>query len=311
MNEHEIYIGVDVAKQTLELSRFDQRTRSIPNTKAGIQRLIKRVKTLEKSVLVCCEATGGYEKLLACEFLDAGIPIAVANAKRVRDFGKSKGLLAKTDPIDAELLAHFASVHHPRVQQPAPSWQPELQALMTRRDELLGMLKQEKSRLDPPPCALVAKFIRKHIKQMEFQLDQIGQRMKELCDDSTELKVSVERITQVKGLGELSALALLGFVPELGSVTDKQASALVGVAPFNRDSGTFRGRRHIYGGRPRVRRILYMAAVSARTSNPILRDFYNHLIDQGKPAKVALVAVMRKLVCLANQMIANPEFQPA
>ncbi len=154
--------------QTLELSRFDQRNRLIPNIKAGIQWLIKRAKLLEKSVFVCCEATGGYEKLLASEFLDAGISIAVANAKRVRDFGKSKGLLAKTDPIDAEFLAHFASVHHPRVQQPAPSWQPELQALMTRREELLGMLKQEKSRLDPPSCAWVAKFIRKHIKQMEL-----------------------------------------------------------------------------------------------------------------------------------------------
>jgi transposase len=311
MNEYEIYIGVDVAKQTLELSRFDQKTRSIPNTKAGIQRLIKRVKALEKSVLVCCEATGGYEKILASELLDGGIPIAVANAKRVRDFGKSKGLLAKTDPIDAELLAHFASVLHPRIRQPMPSWQPELQALMTRREELLGMLKQEKSRLDPLPCASVAKLIRKHVKQMEVQLKLIDQQMKELSGDSTDLKTGVERITQVKGLGELSAFAMLGFVPELGSITDQQASALVGVAPFNRDSGKFRGRRHITGGRPRVRRILYMAAVSARRSNPILRDFYNRLIIQGKPTKVALVAVMRKLVCLANQIIAEPEFQPA
>jgi transposase len=311
MNEYEIYIGVDVAKQTLELSHFDHKTRSIPNTKAGIQRLIKRVKALGKSVMVCCEATGGYEKLLASELFDAGVPIAVANAKRVRDFGKSKGLLAKTDPIDAELLAHFASVLHPRVQQPTPSWQPELQALMTRREELLRMLKQEKSRLDPLPRASIAKLIRRHIKQMELQLKLVDRQMKELCGDSADLKTAVERITEVKGLGEVSAFALLGFVPELGSVTDKEASALVGVAPFNRDSGKFRGRRHITGGRPRVRRILYMAAVSARTSNPILRDFYNHLIDQGKPAKVALVAVMRKLVCLANQIIADPEFQPA
>lgn len=311
MNEYEIYIGVDVAKETLELNAFDRRTRTIPNTKAGIQRLIKRVEGLQRSVLVCCEATGGYEKALALGLLSAGIPIAVVNAKRVRDFGKSKGLLAKTDPIDAELLADFASVHNPRVLQPAPSWQPELQALLTRREDVLAMIKQEKSRLDPIPRSSVAKLIRRHIRSLEIQARHIEKACRELIESSELLKESVERITKVKGMGELSALALMGFVPELGAVTDKQACALVGVAPYNRDSGTFKGRRHTMGGRSKVRRIIYMAAVSAKSSNPILREFYNGLIARGKPTKVALVAVMRKLVCLANQIITDPEFQPA
>lgn len=311
MNKYEVYIGVDVSKEMLELSCFDNKTRAVPNTNVGIQRLIKRIERLGEPVLVCCEATGGYEKLLASALLAAGIAIAVVNAKRARDFGKSKGILAKTDPIDAELLASFARVHQPRTLEVREDWQPSLQALLGRREDILAMIKQEKSRLDPLPDASVAKLIRKHIKQMELQLREIEKQVDTLCSESAELQASVERITQVKGMGKLSALALLGFVPELGSISDKQASALVGLAPFNRDSGKFRGQRHTTGGRQKVRRILYMAAVSAKSSNPILREFYNSLIARGKPFKVAIVAVMRKLVCLANQIMADATFQPA
>lgn len=311
MNKYEVYIGVDVSKETLELSCFDKKPRTVPNTTAGIRRLIKRIEPLDGPVLVCCEATGGYEKLLATALLTAGIPIAVVNAKRARDFGKSKGILAKTDPIDAELLASFARVHQPRTLGVRPAWLPILQAFLGRREEILAMIKQEKSRLDPLPDKSVAKLIRKHIKQMELQLHEIEQQIETLCSESAELKHSVKRITQVKGMGELSALALLGFVPELGSISDKQASALVGVAPFNRDSGKFRGQRHTTGGRQKVRRILYMAALSAKRYNPILREFYNSLIARGKPFKVAIVAVMRKLVCLANQIMTDAAFQPA
>jgi len=311
MNPYEVYIGVDVSKDTLELSRFDNKAHSIPNTNAGIQRLIKRIDSLDTTVLVCCEATGGYEKLLATSLLSAGITIAVVNAKRVRDFGKSKGILAKTDPIDAELLANFARVHQPRTLQVRQHWQPKLQALLGRREEVIGMIKQEICRLDPLPDAYVAKLIRKHIKNMERQLAEIEQQLEALCGESEDLNTSVERITQVKGIGKLSALALLGFVPELGLINEKQACALIGVAPFNQDSGRFRGQRHISGGRQKVRRILYMAAISARRSNPILREFYESLVARGKPVKVAVVAVMRKLVCLANRIMADMQFQPA
>lgn len=309
MNQYDVYVGVDVAKRTLEVSDFDGGASGIANTPAGIRGLIRRLETLEQSVLVCCEATGGYEKLLAGELLEAGIPIAVVNPRRVRCFAQSKGLLAKTDRIDAQVLGEFARVQQPRTLRTKEPWQEELQALIMRRQDVTEMIKAENSRLDPAPPASVKRMIQTHVRSLQRQIQAIDKQMTKLQQQHTELDLLVTRITKVKGIGSLSALALLGFVPELGTVTDNEAAALVGVAPYNCDSGPFKGKRRTHGGRAPVRRILYMAATSASRSNPILREFYQRLRASGKAHKVAVVAVMRKLVILTNRLIADPDFQ--
>jgi len=311
METHDVYIGVDVSKASLDLSRFDGRAGRIPNSAKGVGDLIRRIRALGRSTLVCCEATGGYERVLCSTCLAAGIPVAVVNAKRVRDFARSKGLLAKTDAIDAQVLADYAATNHPRTVTRRAVWQPEAHALLTRRDELQAMLRAEKTRLAPLPPACVRADIRSHVRTLEARIAKLDARLAQLRKDHPDLDALVQRITMIKGVGTLSATALLAFVPEMGHLSGNEAAALVGVAPFNADSGAFKGRRRTMGGRPRVRRILYMAALSASRCNPRLKAFYQRLTGKGKPHKVALVAVMRKIVNLVNLLLADPTFQPS
>lgn len=309
MNTYNVYIGVDVAKDGLELSSFDGKTKSLANSLVGVRRFALRCHALKQSVLVCCEATGGYEKLLVKQCHAEQIPVAVLNARQVRDFAKSKGILAKTDPIDAQVIADFALANQPKATEPLPDWKEELKALLIRRDELLGMITQDENRLDPAPPKSIIKMIRQHVKQMKHQVKNIEEQIEMLKKNTPALKEDFDRLTQVKGLGSLTALTLTAFVPELGRINAKEASALVGLAPYNQDSGTYRGKRRIAGGRSRVRKVLYMAALSASRHNPTLKAFYQRLIANGKPHKVALTAVMRKLIVLANRLLEEPEFQ--
>lgn len=310
MNDGYVYVGIDVAKRELEIDSFDQQLSSVPNTTKGIQQLISSLECREK-VAVCCEATGGYEQLLIEELLLAGIPIARVNARRVRDFARSKGISAKTDKIDARVITAFAEQNQPKRIEPSPAWRNRLRDILKRRDELVAMRTQEIHRLDPKPSKEIQKSIRSLIRSLNNQIERMNATIKEIIQEEEELKVTIKRLTQVNSIGPVSALQLVANVPELGQVTDKEVAALVGVAPFNRDSGTMKGNRCISGGRANVRRALYMAAVCASTHNPILREFYQRLITRGKPPKVALVAVMRKLVVLANRIAADPTFQPA
>ncbi len=262
-------------------------------------------------MVVCCEATGGYEALLVRLLMEEGIAVALVNPKRVRDFAKSKGILAKTDKLDAGVLRAFSEQNKPICMEALSAELMELRALLLRREQLVASLNSEKQRLDPKPPQVVMQSIKAHIRVLQRHLDKLEQAIQQLVAIQEDLGERVAGYLRVNSIGMQSALYLTAFMPELGRVSDNQAAALAGLAPFNVDSGMFRGRRTTRGGRPRVRKVLYMAAVCARTHNPILAAFYQRLIEKGKPPKVALTAVMRKLVTLANRIAADPTFVPA
>lgn len=310
MKSEPVYVGIDIAKHSLAIDSWDGKASEIPNTPKGIRSLMLRLQHLENPI-VCCEATGGYECLLIRKLIAAGISVALTNPRQVRDFARSKGILAKTDRIDAQLLSEFGRQIQPRCFQPLPEYVENLRELLTRRSQLVELLKQETLRLDPEPSKAIQQSIRRHQQFLQKHIEQIEKQIQLLMDSEPRLQQQAQRYTQVSGIGLQTALCLTAFVPELGQISDKQAAALVGLAPFNVDSGKLRGKRRIRGGRARIRQVLYMAAVSARKHNPILRDFYNRLIQNGKPAKVALTAVMRKLLILANRIASDPSFIPA
>lgn len=310
MNDQKVYIGIDVSKDGLQVDPFDSGLSEIANDVGAIRSLVKRLQACGELV-ICCEATGGYEKLLVEELMAKGIAVAVVNPKQVRDFARSKGILAKTDKIDARVLSEFGCQNQPRSRVPEPDWLSPLRLFLVRRDELLAMRKQEKNRLSPKPPAQMTRFIQTHIRQLDKHITAIDQQVDQLRQTWTDLNARVERITEINSMGAQSAVYLSAFVPELGRISENQAAALVGVAPFNRDSGCMKGRRTIQGGRARVRKVIYMAALSASRSNPILSAYYQQLVERGKPPKVALVAVMRKMVCLVNRLFADPQFEPA
>jgi len=310
MNEPCVYIGIDVAKATLEVSPFDKGKSSIDNTKKALASLLRRASKLNTPIMLCCEATGGYEKLLITMALEAQIPIALLHAKAVRDFAKSKGILAKTDRIDALVIRAFAEQNKPRAIEPSPQWQADLKGLVDRRERLLLMKNAESNRLDPLPSKVLVKSITRIQKQLAKEIQVIETAIEELIQSAPELLESVRRLKQVKSIGNNTAQTLIAHLPELGQLSDKQVVALAGLAPYNQDSGAFRGVRRIQGGRAEVRRVLYMAALVAIRYNPILMTFYNRLKERGKPSKVALTAVMRKLVVLANRIMKDPNFIP-
>lgn len=302
------YIGIDISKDSLEISPFDKGAPSVLNQSKDIKRLIARLQKIDNAI-ICCEATGGYEKLLVTECLAKEQPIALVNARQVRDFAKSKGILAKTDKIDAAVLGDYGTQNTPEPMKRKPLWLNRLNDLLRRRDDLVKMSKQEKCRLQPTQSKEIGKMIVKHIKILEKMIVEIEKEVDKIMEAENVFKEKFDDFTEVKGIGRQTAVYLVGFVPELGHVTGNQAAALVGLAPFCNDSGKFKGQRSIRGGRSEVRRVLYMSALSAKTHNPILREFYNRLIAAGKPPKLALTAVMRKIVVLANKICADPEFK--
>lgn len=301
------YLGIDVAKKMLEVDVFDAQATCVPNNEKGIAQLISRIKTCGEMV-VCCEATGGYESTLvkACRF--AGIPVAVTDPRRVRYFARSKGILAKTDKMDAKILTAYGNQNQPPPQQVPDEATEELKQMVTRRNELIENLKQEKNRLDTSPHPGMTANIKKHIRYLERLIKQMEEGIQEHLRQNPALQEKFNRLVTVKAIGPVTAFSLIAFMPELGKASSEQIAALAGVAPYNRDSGAFRGKRRVSGGRAPVRKALYMAAVCAARMNPVLSAYYKHLIQRGKAPKVALVALMRKLVILANRMIACPDF---
>lgn len=311
MADQIVYIGIDVAKHTLEIAPFDKGGNSISNTPKDIRALFRRISRLSLPAVLCCEATGGYEKTLVSLALAADHPVAILNPKQVRDYARSKGILAKTDRIDAQVIADFAAQNRPQpMEAPSPS-QAALRSLVTRRSSLVDMRKDELNRLDPEPDPETKKSIKRHLRWIDKEIAAIESKIRTLINEHPDLKAASKRLQQVKGIGPNTTQVLLANVPELGRLEDRKVVALVGLAPFNNDSGNWKGRRSIRGGRSQVRKVLYMAAVTALTHNPILKAFYKRLIAKGKPPKVAIVAVMRKLLTLANRIIADPEFIPA
>ena len=305
------YVGVDISKEALDVSLAGQTPGRCANDAAGIAELIKALKKEPGAVQVICEPSGGYERDLLEALWAAGIAVSLVNAARIRAFARAQGWLAKTDQIDASVLREFGELLRPEVlEAPLPQRQ-RLAALVQRREQLVIILSTEEQRLAQSRDAVVRKMGASLIQELQAQVEQIEKMIeKQIADDHT-LKGQSERLQQVKGIGKVTASTLLAELPELGKLSRNEAGALAGVAPYNRDSGAHRGRRTIRGGRVKVRRVLYMAALVATRFNPILKAFYQRLVAAGKPKKVALTAVMRKLVVLLNHLLKKPEFKLA
>lgn len=300
------FIGVDVAKLTLAI-QFPDQLWSTPNTAHGHATFIAKARALGP-VQIICEATGGYERALVAALHHAGIAVSVINPRQVRDFARACGRLAKTDAIDASVLRDYGEKLRPPADSPPAEGEDELAELVRARQDLVGLITDEINRREHARLPALVKLSHARQKQLEKQLAQLDALLDAHLATRAELTAKAERLQQVAGVGRISALTVLALLPELGRIGDAQASALVGVAPLNHDSGQFRGQRHIHGGRAAVRRVLYMAALAATQHNPILKTFYLRLREKGKPAKLALTAVMRKLVILMNRLLKNPHF---
>jgi transposase len=304
----EVFVGIDVSKARLDVAVRGAALPAwqVPNDPAGIARLLEHLASLQPQ-LVVLEATGGYEvpaaaSLGAAGLCAAGLCVAVVNPRQVRDFAKATGKLAKTDTIDAQVLALFAERVRPEAR-PLPDEQTRaLEALLTRRRQLLDMLGAEKNRLEHANAA-VRPSLRQTIRHLEAQLGSVDDELKRRIEASPLWRARDHLLQGVPGVGPVLSRTLLAALPELGRLDRKQIAALVGVAPLNRDSGTLRGRRTVWGGRAEVRRVLYMGALVAKQHNPLLRTFYLRLRAAGKPPKVALVACMRKLLTILNAML--------
>jgi transposase len=297
-----IFIGIDVSKARLDVAmRPSAEKLSVSNDEAGIQTLVKRLSEL-KPALIVLEATGGLEHSVSGTLGSAQLPVVVVNPRQVRDFAKALGQLAKTDRIDAEVLAHFAEVIRPPLRPLPDKVSLELRALIARRRQLIEMMVAEKNRLSAASKA-VRKRIEAHIRWLETELDRADKDLDQSIRQSPIWQEHQDLLRSVPGIGPVVSRTLLAELPELGRLNRKQIAALVGIAPLNCDSGTFRGRRGIWGGRATVRAVLYMAALVASRRNSVIRDFYKRLRDKGKAPKVTLVACMHKLLTILNAMI--------
>ena len=315
MSSSPCFVGIDVAKDHLDVAlRPTEDASTVANDADGLETLIRRLKPVEPR-LVVLEATGGYEAPVAAALSTAGLPVAVVNPRQVRDFAKATGQLAKTDRIDAATLALFAERVRP---EPRPLPDPvgeELRALVARRRQLLEMLGAEQNRLRHATAPSVEKGLQKHVRWLKRQLEDVDDDLERVVRDSPLWRGKDDLLQSVPGIGPVTSRTLLAELPELGRLNRREIAALVGVAPLNRDSGRWRGRRFVWGGRAAVRNTLYMAALTASRHNPVIRAFYERLVDRGKPHKVALTACMRKLIVILNaiaksQQPWNPELHP-
>ena len=295
-------VGIDIAKDAFEVALGGEETFSLANDCSGQDALLTRLQEVTIGLIVM-EATGGYERAVACALQAAGLPVVVINPRQGRDFAKAMGYLAKTDRLDALVLARLAAVlmrepDRDKLVKPMPSEERQrLQALVTRRRQLQAMLIAERQRL-PMSHLATQRGIKAMIQVLTKQLDRIEDEMSGHIDRHH--RDMAKLLSSVKGVGNITCCTVIAEVPELGRLNRREISALVGVAPMNRDSGTMRGRRMIHGGRPTVRAVLYMAALVASRHNEVLKRFYQRLLASGKPKKVALVACMRKLLIILN-----------
>src|SRR5256885_2672717 len=297
-----VVVGVDVAKDRLDVSvRPSGEVWSEANDETGITTLGGRLRPL-RPVLIVCEATGGFERAAIAALAAAGFPVVVANPGRVGDFAGAPGQLAKPAQLDAALLALFAERVRP-TPRPLPDAAAQLlDAVLTRRRQLLEMLVAEKNRLGFAPRPL-HRGIQAHVRWLERQLDDVTKELAGLIEASPVWRAKDNLLQSVPGVGPIVSSTLLGELPELGTLSHKQIAALVGVAPLARDSGTLRGKRLVWGGRASVRTALFMAAMCGRRWNPTLKVFYERLKAAGKPTKVALIACARKLLTILNAMM--------
>jgi len=304
MTEAGGFVGIDVAKAELEVVVRPSGARwTVTNNPAGLAQLQERLQASAPSLIVL-EATGGYEVAVVAALATAALPVVVLNARQVRDFARATGRLAKTDAIDAGVLAHFAEVVRPPVRPLPDAMTQSLQAWLMRRRQLVEMLLAEEQRRSRAPRP-IQRQIDQHVRWLRAQLGAVEKDLAQTLRESPVWREKDNLLRSVPGVGPVLTTTLLGDVPELGQLNRKQIAALIGVAPLNRDSGTYRGRRAVWGGRAHVRATLYMATLTAARYNPVIRAFYERLVAAGKPKKVALTACMRKLLTILNAMIAR------
>jgi transposase len=301
-----IYAGLDIAKPNLQL-HLANRFHDLPNTPAGHRHLLKLLAQHPGTHLIC-EATGGYERDLVAALHQAGIPVSVLNPGRVRHFARAQGQRAKTDRIDAAVLTAYGQAFHPK---PTPARSPieqQLTELVRRRAQVLETLVAQRLQTQHLTVPALLRQAGRLIRRLEADMKQIENQIQELRTQTASLDQRAQKLEAITGVGSVTALSVLAELPELGTLNRRQVAALAGLAPHPRESGGWQGRRTIGGGRAAVRRALYMAALVAARSNRQLKEFYQRLRSAGKPAKVALAAVMRKLIVLMNQLLKNPSF---
>ena len=300
MQTPSVYVGIDVSKTRLDVAvRPSGGLSHVTYDAAGITTVVTQLSQ-KQPIRIVVEATGGLERPLVRALVAAALPVIVVNPRQVRDFAKATGQLAKTDALDAQVLARFAEVIHPSLRAlPDPQTQ-ELAALLARRRQVLAMQRAEQNRLDRAP---VQNRIEVHLHWLGDELARLDEELDDQIQQSPMWRAREDLLQSVPGIGPVMCRTVLAELPELGLLNRKQIAALVGVAPFNRDSGRLRGHRTIWGGRAPVRTALYMATLVATRWNPVIRPFYQRLRDAGKAPKVALVAAMRKLLTILNAML--------
>jgi transposase len=297
------FIGIDVSKAKLDLAFDEQPTQAIvSNDPKGIEEVVELLPE-PKSCLVVIEATGNYERALVVGLVDAGHVVSVVNPRQVRDFAKAIGKLAKTDKIDARVIARFGKITKPRAVAKTKEMQGELDQLVTRRRQLISTRTAEKNRQGQAASKVVRKSTQRVLDAINKDIKEIDREIEKLVQSDDEWKDRAKLLGTMPGIGDVTSATLIAELPELGELNRQQITALVGLAPFNRDSGAMRGKRSIFGGRQSVRSALYMAALSARRCNPAIAAFAQRLQIQGKPSKVIITACMRKILVTLNTMI--------
>lgn len=303
----ENYIGIDVAKHNFDLCFLNHKgIQQFENSTEGIHNALKVIKKLHPN-LVVMEATGGYENLLAAELHAARLPVAVVNPRRIRDFARANGQLAKTDRLDASIIALFAAKMKPPTQEQIDHNSRRMKALVTRRNQLIRLHTAENNRREHILHRAVDRSLNRMIRTIKREIENVDQLIREQLDRMPELKTKAKILDSAPGIGQTTAIMLATEVPELGKLNRREIAMLVGVAPINRDSGTFRGKRMIGSGRRHVRNRLFMPMLVAIRCNPVIRRFYKHLLVKGKTKMTAIIACMRKLLTILNTMVAKNE----
>jgi transposase len=305
-NDKEHFVGIDVSKDWFDIAIYGEKEcTQAANIKKGIAKLVKQMCVCEPQ-LIMVEATGGYEEALVLALFEAGLPVALVSPQRVRQYAKAKGRLAKTDPLDAQLLAEYGKAIQPRLFVGKSEERKQLSALVGRRNQLNAMLQAEKNRLRAQSGA-IRKSLEQVIACLEAQLQQMDQEIRTLLQQHTDLQAQEQLLRTAKSIGAVTAATLLADLPELGQLDRQHIAALVGVAPMNADTGKKRGYRKTKGGRPDVRRTLYMATLTGIRYNPVLKPHYDQLRKRGKEKKVAITACMRKMLTILNAMMRDQQ----
>lgn len=301
---NKISVGVDISKLFLDYTWVpDGSLHRVTNDQQGIEAFIKHIVTINAGVIVM-EGTGGYQRLLADILQEHNLPGIVVNPRQIRDFAKASGQLAKTDALDAQIIAKFGAAMELNENYAKSGQRRRLESLLLRRSQLVEMFKMEKCRLLHADAVIVG-FITHNLGLLEQQMIEIEELVSQCLADDEQLEMQDKLLQSMPGVGPQLSATLLACLPELGSLNRKQIAALVGLAPMNHDSGKFTGRRYIRGGRSKIRKVLYMATLRATRCNPAIEVFYKRLRNKNKPTKVALVACMRKMLCILNIMVKN------